>query len=897
MLDPTSSPTARRLAMRAHGYSPLPLNGKAPKIASWQKRAGATEHEIAAWARSRPAETNTGLLTRNNPAFDVDILSSAEVADAVADLISEELRDRGALMVRFGRKPKRAIVCRTDEPFKKIKVELDSFFTDPETGEIKHDAIEILGDGQQLACFGEHPDTGQSYEWAGGSPADVPASDLPLITEADARVIIDKVVAMLGERFGIKPRCEPKAAGPDTPVAEAKTTDTTTAWGGAALRSACEMIAGAGSGSQEETLNRECYGIGQLVAGGQLPEAEALRALLAAAAAMPDYDPARPWTPRAIRSKVRRSFADGKSKPRAAPEGEPVEFLLRPATVAAPEAEEAALIDPTDVMRMLIGAREKALELADPDDDEDAAWLARGRQEIAAFSEGVASARERFPADTFGRHFITAAVGVMDKLDVARELNATVEAAHVAAWLGEAIRALEQSPKVAPEPEAAQVDEAAPSPTRRVRVRFGDFVAYMPSHQYIYKPTREMWLAGSVDSSLPKVKVGFDKKTMKDIEIRASHWIDRNHPVAQMTWAPGKPMLIEDHLVADGGWIEHLGATVFNLYRPPLTTSGDASQAGRWLDHVRRVYPESADHIVRWLAFKVQHPGVKVNHALVLGGKQGIGKDTILEPVKQAVGSWNFQEVKPTQMLGRFNDFLKKVVLRISEARDLGDSDRYAFYEHTKDIIAAPPDVLRVDEKHLREYTVFNVVGVVLTTNHKTGGIYLPPDDRRHYVAWSDLNRTDFDADYFNSIYKWFADGGSGRAAAYLRTLDLAGFDPKAPPPQTDAFWEMVVSGRAPEDAPMADALDRLGNPDAVTLKQIEANADADLALWLRDRRNSRAMPHRLEECGYVAARNSNAKDGLWKIQGARQAVYARHALSAQERAVAAAALVRWCSA
>jgi hypothetical protein len=27
---------------------------------------------------------------------------------------------------------------------------------------------------------------------------------------------------------------------------------------------------------------------------------------------------------------------------------------------------------------------------------------------------------------------------------------------------------------------------------------------------------------------------------------------------------------------------------------------------------------------------------------------------------------------------------------------------------------------------------------VIITTNHKTDGIYLEPDDRRHYVAWSD---------------------------------------------------------------------------------------------------------------------------------------------------------------
>ncbi len=309
---------------------------------------------------------------------------------------------------------------------------------------------------------------------------------------------------------------------------------------------------------------------------------------------------------------------------------------------------------------------------------------------------------------------------------------------------------------------------------RKRSVEFSDFVAYMPSHQYIYKPTREMWPGGSVDSRLPKVKIGVDKNG-KDVEIRASQFIDKNQPVEQMTWAPGLPMLIKDRLVADGGWIERRGVTVFNLYKPPSIEPGDASKAGRWVDHVRKVYPESADHIIKWLASRVQHPYTKINHAIVLGGNQGVGKDTILEPVKSAIGPWNFSEVSPVQMMGRFNGFLKSVILRVSEARDLGDTDRYGFYEHTKPIIAAPPDVLRVDEKNLREHAVFNVVGVVITTNNKSNGIYLPADDRRHYVAWSDLSRTDFAEDYFTSLYEWFTGGGDRQVAAYLSKLDLAG--------------------------------------------------------------------------------------------------------------------------
>jgi MoxR-like ATPase len=40
------------------------------------------------------------------------------------------------------------------------------------------------------------------------------------------------------------------------------------------------------------------------------------------------------------------------------------------------------------------------------------------------------------------------------------------------------------------------------------------------------------------------------------------------------------------------------------------------------------------------------------HHALLLGGAQGIGKDTLLEPVKRAVGQWNFIEASPVQVLG-----------------------------------------------------------------------------------------------------------------------------------------------------------------------------------------------------------------------------------------------------
>jgi hypothetical protein len=142
-----------------------------------------------------------------------------------------------------------------------------------------------------------------------------------------------------------------------------------------------------------------------------------------------------------------------------------------------------------------------------------------------------------------------------------------------------------------------------------------------------------------------------------------------------VTWAPGEPPIIEDRVVNQGGWLMKPGAKVFNLYLGPVITHGDATKAGPWLELLHALYPDDSQRILWFLAHRVQRPHEKINHGLVLGGKQGIGKDTLLETIRYAVGPWNFQEVSPGNLLGRFNPFVKSVVLRVSEARDLGDLD------------------------------------------------------------------------------------------------------------------------------------------------------------------------------------------------------------------------------
>lgn len=156
---------------------------------------------------------------------------------------------------------------------------------------------------------------------------------------------------------------------------------------------------------------------------------------------------------------------------------------------------------------------------------------------------------------------------------------------------------------------------------------------------------------------------------------------DRKQRVACLTWWPGKPAVILNTLVNDGGAVPLQGMNSFNRYRPPRLIIGKHPEPTPWLDHVKLLYPDDWQHIINWLASRVQHPEIKILHALVLGGPTRIGKDTLLKPVSYAIGPWNFSTVGAQTIMDepKYNGYLEAVICLISEARDFGDQDRYGF--------------------------------------------------------------------------------------------------------------------------------------------------------------------------------------------------------------------------
>lgn len=73
-----------------------------------------------------------------------------------------------------------------------------------------------------------------------------------------------------------------------------------------------------------------------------------------------------------------------------------------------------------------------------------------------------------------------------------------------------------------------------------------------------------------------------------------------------------------------------------------------------FLDHLGYLLPDepAREHLLRWMAFTVQHPAERVKHALVLSGRQGTGKSYMARVLKQLHGPSNVHEVSVEELHG-----------------------------------------------------------------------------------------------------------------------------------------------------------------------------------------------------------------------------------------------------
>lgn len=448
----------------------------------------------------------------------------------------------------------------------------------------------------------------------------------------------------------------------------------------------------------------------------------------------------------------------------------------------------------------------------------------------------------------------------------------------------------------------ARLNTAVSSQRRTYREE--DFVFDLSLGEYWCLPLRMHLTAKSVDAMvptehwrLPRVPPNAKKEPAPIAPSKDLARIERDRMVEGSTWLPGYDQIVEGLLATKDGFFPMHGVRSFNTYRePPVANPALADQAGPWIEHVQRLYPtpEEHDYFFNYCAHMVQRPEQKCNAAIVVSGKQGIGKDFMLAPLRYAVGQWNCRNISPDALLSPYNPYVESVMLTVDEVRPQQDDHRAtAMYDSLKTLLASPPDVLPMSDKHEKTRYVANVLRMFLTTNDRLA-LYIPPDDRRIMIMHSTLParwHEESDPDYFRRMFDWLSTGGTAAVAGWLAARDLSGFDPHGHVPKSGAWREVQQSWEAPDDE-VTVALELLGHPDCLLgteLPEVLFDGVEDLRRAMR----SKGFMFRMMKAGYITVPRPEGKshwrrDGKTIVKSANAYVRESLGLSVEEQREAA---------
>lgn len=258
----------------------------------------------------------------------------------------------------------------------------------------------------------------------------------------------------------------------------------------------------------------------------------------------------------------------------------------------------------------------------------------------------------------------------------------------------------------------------------------------------------------------------------------------------------------------EDGLVEHGGSMAVNTWRPstlklPAVVTDD--DVFPWLELVYYLIPEKANHahLIDWMAAILQQPHRKINHALLLAGRERVGKDTIIQPLIYGLGTWNVNQPLAEELLEQFTDYLHNAKLVIFQ--EIQNFEKLSIQNKLKPMLASPPEALRVRLFNRGFYETPNIVQCLFMSNHKDA-LKISDSDPRYFAVWCDKQR--LPDSYYSELYGWLNDGGHAKVVRWLLDRDISSFNFAGPAPDTEFKREIRRLGRSSLEMELSELID-----------------------------------------------------------------------------------------
>jgi hypothetical protein len=346
-------------------------------------------------------------------------------------------------------------------------------------------------------------------------------------------------------------------------------------------------------------------------------------------------------------------------------------------------------------------------------------------------------------------------------------------------------------------------------------------------------------------------------------KVEASICFDENRQVMG-----AKALVGVTYAAGEGVIVTRDGDLFGNRWRDARPELSGANNGGidMWMKHCQELVPEQAelDHIFDVMAFKVQNPKIKVNHAILHAGDEGSGKDTFWAPFIWAVCGDHLKNrgiMDNNSVTSQWGYQLESEILIINELKEPDAATRRQLANQLKPIIAAPPEMLPINRKGLHPYMMANRLFVLAFSNDPVP-ISLASQDRRWFCVWSTAPR--MDSNKAKKIWDWYRAGGFACIAKWLMARDVSKFNPSAPPIWTEFKANLVEHGMSMAESYLVEMLRNrvgefnkgvIGSPFHSLCDRLAGTAPSGVKV------PQAALLHALKEAGWVDRGRLKSRD------------------------------------
>lgn len=252
-------------------------------------------------------------------------------------------------------------------------------------------------------------------------------------------------------------------------------------------------------------------------------------------------------------------------------------------------------------------------------------------------------------------------------------------------------------------------------------------------------------------------------------------WPLRNQ-VSALTYAPGQTRFVMEE------------STKYNVW-PGWGVSakkGDVKPFLQLLDHLfTGASPKALEWFLRWCAFPIQHPGVKLfSSCLIWGKSHGTGKSQVGYTLGKVYGD-NFTEITQADLHASFNDWAENRQFVLGD--DISGSDNRQERDILKKMITQQK--MWINLKYVPKYQIIDCINYLFTSN-QPDAFFLEDDDRRHFIH--EVIVGPLSEEFYVEYDIWLNSGGAESVFHYLLNLELGDFNPAGKAFYTAAKERMI---------------------------------------------------------------------------------------------------------